>query len=76
MYIHSAAKRGDCRLSGFRADLDPKEPTFLRDLYKEIIIRSPKRLKGRFFGVQGGFKGFEGPRFDGPGGAAAQVLGV
>ena len=34
--------------------LDPKEPTLFKDLYKEIIIRSPK--KGRLFGVKANTK--------------------
>ena len=34
-------------LHAVRFYLDPKGPTFFKDLYKEIIVRYPK--KGRFF---------------------------
>ena len=51
---------------GFSVPKTPKNPTSLRTLCKEIIVRNPKR-KGRFLTVQVehrnsslGFRGFKG----------------
>ena len=44
----------------FRDYLDPEKGYPFKDVYKEIIIRSPK--KGRFFGVQVRFRA-QGTRF-------------
>ena len=31
-------------LNGFRVYLEPKKPTFFKDLYKEMIIRNAKKV--------------------------------
>ena len=30
--------------AGFRVDLNPEQPTFFKDLYKETRIRNPKKI--------------------------------
>ena len=38
------AFKGAIKVYGFMDCLNPEEPTFLKDLYQEIIIRNPKKV--------------------------------